>query len=158
MSTQHAQLAVPILSLGGVSLAGLLLCAQPAGPGGGEIVTPAEITIHSTPAGPVFADPQGYSLYVTGAGHRARNVHVRRPLHCGVAPGQDLGRRHAVRGLDARPAGRRRIAVGLSGTAAVPVSPRSEDWLGRGAEPRVALSNYVPVSRQGNAASVRPAQ
>ena len=65
MSTQHAQLAVPILSLGGVSLAGLLLCAQPAGPGGGEIVTPAEITIHSTPAGPVFADPQSYSLYVT---------------------------------------------------------------------------------------------
>ena len=65
MSTRIQRLAALMLSLGAVSLVGPTLRAQTAGQGAGEIVTPPEIIIHGTPAGPVLADPQGYTLYVT---------------------------------------------------------------------------------------------
>ena len=54
-----------MLSLGAVSMIGVCLRAQGGGQGKGGIVTPHEIIIGSTPQGPVFADPKGYTLYVT---------------------------------------------------------------------------------------------
>ena len=65
MTTRKARLATLMLSLGAVSLVSLSLRAQTAPQGAGEIVTPPDIIINTTPAGLVFADPKGYTLYVT---------------------------------------------------------------------------------------------
>jgi predicted lipoprotein with Yx(FWY)xxD motif len=48
-----------------VLFAGVGLPAQAAAQSAGDLVTPPDIIINATPAGPVFADPNGYTLYVT---------------------------------------------------------------------------------------------
>ena len=65
MSTRTERLAGVMLSLAAVLLVGVSLRAQAAAQGAGDIGTPPDIIINSTPAGPVFADPKGYTLYVT---------------------------------------------------------------------------------------------
>ena len=54
-----------MLSLATVLLVSVSVCAQAAAQGADDIVTPPDIIITSTPTGPVFADPKGYTLYVT---------------------------------------------------------------------------------------------
>ena len=53
------------LSRAAIVLVGVSLGAQAAAQGAGEIGTPPDIIITSTPTGPVFADSKGYTLYVT---------------------------------------------------------------------------------------------
>lgn len=65
MTRRTQRLVEVVLALASSSLMGVSFYAQTAVQGVGEIVTPPEIIITSTPAGPVFADPNGYTLYVT---------------------------------------------------------------------------------------------
>lgn len=65
MTTTRAELAGLVLSLAAMLLLGVSVRAQTATQGAAEIVTPPDIIITSTPTGPVFADPDGYTLYVT---------------------------------------------------------------------------------------------
>ena len=65
MTTRTERLVGLTLSLAVVLLVGTSLRAQVVAQGAGEIVTPPAIIITTTPTGPVFADPKGYTLYVT---------------------------------------------------------------------------------------------
>ena len=65
MSNQQKRRAIPGVLLGVVWVMSFFVPVQTAPQGAGETITPPEILIHETPVGPVFADPHGYTLYVT---------------------------------------------------------------------------------------------
>ena len=142
------------LSLAAGVLVGVSLGARAAAQGAGDIGTPPDIIITSTPTGPVFADPEGLHVICHPAGPRAWHISMRRSVCDGVAPSQSHWQPHAFWGLDPRPERRRLAAVGLQGTAAVPVSLGSANPLGRGAEWRVAHRHDLAVSCHRSAEAI----
>ena len=65
ISTSSVWLVRLTLVFSTVGFVGPSLKAQTAGSASEQIATPPEIIVNTTPAGSVFADPKGYTLYVT---------------------------------------------------------------------------------------------
>ena len=65
MTRRIERLVAWVLSLAAALFAGVALRAQAAAQSAADLVTPPDIIINATPTGPVFADPAGYTLYVT---------------------------------------------------------------------------------------------
>ena len=109
--------------------------------------TPPEITIGSTPVGPVFADAEGYTLYVTRRDEDPdvstclRGVRVGMAVRCGRPRARKpFGEWSLV------PRRRRRTAVGLPGTAAVPLPLGRGNRLGDRAGRPVAVRHCRSIS------------